>query len=214
MRKVSWFRFLHQSVRVTPTTAAVVLVAVVASAQAQAQSQPDPVQLRLDLIEHVEDAFASGDVATLSSLVTLAQAIEQNDRWLAEAQSQDLNDLLRPEVLERANLPRHVENYLRQRVPFASKPNPDGLVGTSAPLIDAGAFGLCFLGQVLTNLTCSSNYAYCLQGTTVGGDPDSPAREWQLKAAEQQCEIERLNCENEVEQYWNLCKVISVLIPG
>lgn len=214
MRKVSWFRFPRQSVRVLPTTAAVVLLAAVASAQAQAQSQLDPVQLRLDLIEHVEDAFASGDVATLNDLVTLARLVEQNDQWLAKAQSQDLNQLLRPEILEHANLPGNVEDYLRQSIRFAREPDPDGLVGVSAPLIDAGAFGLCFLGQALNDLTCYSDYAYCLQGTTVGGDPNSPAREWQLKAAELQCDLELEYCRNGVAQGWNLCKVISVLLPG
>ncbi len=209
MRKVTWFRLPRQSVRVLSTIAVIAL-----GASAPAQNQPDPVQLRLDLIEHIEDAFASADAASLSNLVALAQMVEQNDQWLAQAQSQDLNHLLRPEVLERASLPEDVEAYLRQRIPFANEPEPGGPARISAPLADAGFFGLCFIGQVLNDLTCYSDYAYCLQGTTVGGDPNSPSREWELKAAELQCELELEHGKNGVAQGWNLCKTISVLLPG
>lgn len=189
---------------------------IAATAFGQTPSEPDPVRLRLDLIDYVETAFANGDVATLNNLVTLAELVEQTEQRLADAHHQDLNELLRPEVLRLADLPEHLQRYLQQLAgaQVSIDPAPNGLVGVSAPLFDAGAFGGCFIGQTLNELTCHSDLAYCMSGTGVGGNPDSPSREWELKAAEYQCQLEFEFCMNDVSQFWNLCKIIAVLLPG
>lgn len=170
-----------------------VLAGLVAVGYAQntTEDQPDAVELRRMLLDRIESAYGADDTDTLAKLAAVQAKIEENEEWL--------------------------DTYARNRVPEVQydSDNPDGLQRVESAFgFDIGAFGLCVIAESFDGIQCGSSHAYCMQGTTVGGDPDSASLELELEVAVLRCDLEYEYCMNGVQDRANLCKTLAVLVPG